>query len=282
MLRRCCFPLLVALLTVISPAQAQTDPVTAQAERLVIVRSGPGFGFSRIGLLLADEQVRITGRGAGGAAWLRIERGTGEGWIARFAVAIEGDPLALSAVAPRSPVRVALPADLITAQAFRTVNVRSEPSNRSEIVGRLTRGDEVIVAGRSDERTGWLLVDLEGVQGWVAYFTVTLTGMADDLPIIDSETGLEVTPAPPAPANQVIAYAFRTVNVRSGPGTDFDQITQLVNGDAVSVTGRSDAANNWLQIEFNGGGGWVAYFTVSVSGDPDSLPIVEIPVDEDD
>jgi uncharacterized protein YraI len=173
----------------------------------------------------------------------------------------------------RAPARVSLPDGLVTAQAFRTVNVRSEPSNQSAVIGRLQNGDAVVVIGRSDDRTGWLWVDLDGLAGWVAYFTVTLNGDAEALPIIDAGTGLEATPMTTVIPGMVTAFAFRTVNVRSGPGMTYAQISQLQNGDVAPVIGRSDEGNNWLLIDFNGLEGWIAYFTVSVTGNPDDLPI---------
>jgi uncharacterized protein YraI len=73
----------------------------------------------------------------------------------------------------------------------------------------------------------------------------------------------------------VNAQAYRTVNVRSGPGTGYPVIGQLAIETVVAVTGRSDSENNWLQIDFEGQDGWVAYFTVVVEGDLSDLPIVQ-------
>ena len=75
--------------------------------------------------------------------------------------------------------------------------------------------------------------------------------------------------------DEVIAQAYRTVNVRSGPGTQYDIIGQLTNGDEVRVVGRSDQESDWLQIEYSSGTGWVAYFTVTVLSAVDKLPIVD-------
>jgi uncharacterized protein YraI len=75
--------------------------------------------------------------------------------------------------------------------------------------------------------------------------------------------------------DRVIAQAYRTVNVRSGPGTQYDIIGQLTSGDEVQVTGRSDEESNWLRIDFSGREGWVAYFTVTVLSNTTGLAIVE-------
>jgi N-acetylmuramoyl-L-alanine amidase len=73
----------------------------------------------------------------------------------------------------------------------------------------------------------------------------------------------------------VTAEVFRVVNVRSGPGVTFPVIGQLQAGDVVTVTGRSSAESDWLQIDFQGQPGWVAYFVVSVDlAAATTLPIV--------
>ncbi len=78
-----------------------------------------------------------------------------------------------------------------------------------------------------------------------------------------------------AAQDEVIARAYRTVNVRSGPGTQYDTIGQLTSGNEVKITGRSDEESDWLRVEFDGREGWVAYFTVSVLGDTSGLSVVE-------
>ncbi len=76
-------------------------------------------------------------------------------------------------------------------------------------------------------------------------------------------------------SGEVIAQAYRTVNVRSGPSTEYDIIGQLNSGNEARITGRSDEESNWLRIEFGVQEGWVAYFTVTVVGDASTLPVVE-------
>tara|TARA_R110002110_G_scaffold1950_3_gene8892 strand:+ start:719 stop:1369 length:651 start_codon:yes stop_codon:yes gene_type:complete len=50
------------------------------------------------------------------------------------------------------------------------------------------------------------------------------------------------------------------VNVRGGPGTDFDVVTKLVRGDAVEVL--QDNGNGWVKMRALDGGpeGWIADF----------------------
>ena len=51
-------------------------------------------------------------------------------------------------------------------------------------------------------------------------------------------------------------YATISLNIRSGPSTDFDRIGALNEGEAVEVTGR--ASTGWYRISYNGKTGYVS------------------------
>lgn len=188
----------------------------------------------------------------------------------------------------------------ITAEAKFTVNVRSGPATTFAAIGQLNGGDVVNVAGRSDTSNNWLQIDLDGQAGWVAFFTVNVTGNPDDLPIVEAqaatvadteeatvadteeeeaattteEAGTAETTALTA-GTDLFVSAPQAVNVRSGPGMLYTIVGALNTGDAADVTGRDSVDNDWLQIDFSGQEGWVAFFAVSVTGDPDEAPIAE-------
>lgn len=68
------------------------------------------------------------------------------------------------------------------------------------------------------------------------------------------------------------------INVRSGPGTEYDKIGVLISGQKISALGKS-AAGLWILISYpgvEGGTAWVYSPLVTVS-DGDSLPIVAPP-----
>jgi hypothetical protein len=56
-----------------------------------------------------------------------------------------------------------------------------------------------------------------------------------------------------------------TVNVRSGPGTNYSRIGQLKAGQSFEITGKN-AAGDWWQFAYNGDPAWVAGQMVQVSG----------------
>jgi uncharacterized protein YraI len=66
------------------------------------------------------------------------------------------------------------------------------------------------------------------------------------------------------------------VNVRSGPGIDYDLVGKILPGQQVPALGRSKGGD-WVQIAFPeapGGTAWVYSYLVSLSG---AVPVVELP-----
>lgn len=175
--------------------------------------------------------------------------------------------------------------DGATAQAYRTVNVRQGPGTQYDIIGQLTNGDITLITGRSDEESNWLRINFDGGEGWVAFFTVSVTGNLDISPIIDvervSEGAIGEVETSSAFVSEVqyadepYVVAFRRVNVRVGPGTNFARIGYMNPGNAADLWGRTED-NEWLEINFDGQSGWVAFFVVSVNGELEDIPVVQV------
>jgi uncharacterized protein YgiM (DUF1202 family) len=157
----------------------------------------------------------------------------------------------------------------VTATAYQTVNVRSGPDTRFEIVGRLAQGDSVPVTGRESEENRWLRVTLtSGRSGWVTSFAVIVDGNVADVPVVDETIVVEGSDG------EVTVIAYGLVNVRAGPSMDYEIVGQLDVDDEARATARSNTNNDWLLIVNEEVEGWVAYFTVTVLGDPDFLPVL--------
>ena len=134
-----------------------------------------------------------------------------------------------------------------------------------------------------DESPVPVLVQLEDGSG-SAQAMLTIIATAGDaaltpVPVV-SPTPVQPTPTPQPPAQgvpqaTVNAYAL---NVRTGPGTNYDIVGVLLNGQKVEISGRNADAT-WYQIKFApapGGLGWVsaAYVTADNVG---NVPVVEAP-----
>jgi hypothetical protein len=95
-------------------------------------------------------------------------------------------------------------------------------------------------------------------------------------PTAPVETG---TPTATSTPTFVTATADVTANVRSGPGSMYDWVDFLYQGDTAEVVGRfesqeSDAGGTWWLIHRIGQGrdGWVWGGVVTVSGDVSGVP----------
>ena len=165
----------------------------------------------------------------------------------------------------------------VTATAYQTVNVRSGPSTQYEIIGQLSNGDTVPVVGRDSETARWLYIAMPGspgTRGWVATFTVTTSGGLDGLEIEGGSGGSGSNDTDTQPEDGVSIMAFGRVNVRSGPGINYEVVGQLEIDDEAQATARSNYNNDWLYVENNSIAGWVAYFTVTVRGNANELPVL--------
>jgi N-acetylmuramoyl-L-alanine amidase len=163
----------------------------------------------------------------------------------------------------------------VTATAYQTVNVRSGPGTQFDIIGRLSEGDTVPVMGRESDQTRWLYVAIPETEllGWVAVFTVTTSGGLESLTIVTASGDVE-DDSGDSEISGVQVIAFGRVNVRSGPGIVFDVQGQLDIEDEAEAIARSNYNNDWLFIENESVDGWVAYFTVTVRGNAEDLPVL--------
>jgi hypothetical protein len=83
-------------------------------------------------------------------------------------------------------------------------------------------------------------------------------------------------PTPTLPALRAEAYD-EDVNVRSGPGTDYERVGTLVRGQSGGIIGQAQTVGVWLKIIYVGGPdntGWVAQDVVKVIGDLGQAPTV--------
>lgn len=78
------------------------------------------------------------------------------------------------------------------------------------------------------------------------------------------------TPVPPTPEPTATSEAATftvtsaTLNVRSGPGTNYGIIGQIRQGQTFLITGKNPAGN-WWQFDYNGRAGWVSGGLVRVT-----------------
>ena len=163
---------------------------------------------------------------------------------------------------PPPPTPTVVPVEGITSTQL---NVRAEPSTASEVLGIIPANQSVQVVGRDPGGNWWQILYAAGTdgKGWVtAQFVTTPNEL--NVPVVGGGTD-SASPG----------LVIQQLNIRSGPGTNFNALGILNPNDVVNLAGRNrDGA--WLQIEFAGGPdgkGWVNAAFIKAHN-ADSLPIV--------
>lgn len=132
------------------------------------------------------------------------------------------------------------------------LNMRQGPSVSSPIIRVLAQGEMVSLLGRNAAATWVKVAASNSNQGWVYAPLLQTSIPVANLPVVSGET------APPAPSGPtaVVTNAIYTLNVRSGPGANFEPITTIGRGQAVELLGR-DRSSAWLNIRLpDGTTGW--------------------------
>ena len=166
---------------------------------------------------------------------------------------------------PSSPFPTIPPVEGI---ASTQLNVRAEPSTASEVLGILPANTKVQIVGKAPGDNWWQILYPQGKdgKGWVTAQYVTTAGQPE-VPVMG---GVDSNPE-----NAKVAVIQQQLNVRSGPGVDFNSIGTLNPQDVVNLMGK-DSHGTWLQIEFASGPagkGWInAAFAQAQN--VDTLPIV--------
>jgi len=175
------------------------------------------------------------------------------------------------------------------------LQMRVGPGTAYEVMASLAEGDEVDVLGR-DEMGDWVRVGLDsGEEGWVASEFVDVGGNLKAVPVVTPEpiapsteeptptampsptVPAEATAAPTPVAEVTVPIPSRTtgggLRMRSGPGTNYEVLLLLAEGQEVNVLGR-DEAGEWLKISLDSGEeGWVGAEFVDVGVAVEALPV---------
>ena len=153
--------------------------------------------------------------------------------------------------------------------ASTQINVRVQPSTAGEVLGIIAANAKVQIIGKDPGGNWWQIIypaSPDG-KGWVTAQYVTTVGKPD-VPAIGGGDGTNLN-------SGNIAIIQQKLNVRSGPGTDFNSLGTLNPQDVVNLIGK-DSIGAWLQIEFMAGPdgkGWINAAFAQAKG-VENLPIV--------
>ncbi len=182
------------------------------------------------------------------------------------------NPTATSAPSP-TPSPVA-PEGIITDDL---VNLRSGPDTGYAIVGQASLSQTVQILGRNGKGDWWQICCLNSQKesAWISAEFVQITQ-----PITDT---LAAAPVIEFPHTLTGVVSGGQINLRSGPGTDYELLGDINEGTTVELSGRSENGN-WWQIKYPAAKdkvAWIYTRYVLTNFDPADaerrLPVIEAP-----
>jgi uncharacterized protein YraI len=175
-------------------------------------------------------------------------------------------PLAPTTVAPQPQPTGAT----ATVVAYR-LNVRSDPSPTAPVLTRINRFETYPVTGRNSD-SSWYQINVGGQLGWVSSRWVTIRN-GGNIPVVTGG-GTAPVPTSSSPTGIIVTATPYTVNIRTGPGTQYSRIAQIPAGQTASVVGRN-SDNTWWQVNYNGIVGWAAaqYAVIQQGANTNSIPV---------
>ncbi len=259
----------------LTPTPAPTLPPTPtylptvawlQADTNTPILSDPSADAATLAILEAGETALVVGMSADQQFWAipmpYFE--SGQGWVSASHVLVQnagkvdviggaiGDPQALPT--EQRPMLV----------TNTTVNVRKFPDMNSPRMDVLEPGAIVPALGKSEDGE-WFSIQMPGYTAWVSKDYVTARN-AQNIPVVTPVPAAS-NPGVPAPqADQPSLMASWSVNLRAGPGREYQVVGTLQQGQIATVVGVSEDGN-WWAIAYpaaQNGRAWVAADYVQV------------------
>ena len=234
------------------PSQQQSSytpiPVAITIPYFMNVRSGPGLDYEVITTVPEGTRASIYGRdplddwfqvqieGVDGMVWIYQDLTTVEGSLdgVRFLQQWEID---LIAKPGDGPLAITTP-DIL--------NVRSGPGLDYDILTTVTKGTQATIIGIGPN-SEWYKVNL-GVLSEPAWIYASLTTVTGSIASVKQYTQAEVDGIETGADNPVAVTVPTILNVRSGPGTEYEIVTTVSQGTRAEIIGIGPQ-DEWFLVE---------------------------------
>jgi len=152
---------------------------------------------------------------------------------------------------------------VLLARANFRLNVRTGPSTRYAVLGKINPSDVLTITGKLNNGT-WLRVQFNDQMGWVSRPLVEVIGDLAGAPIVEAEPDAQllVPVAPKETTDEVTVITRVNANLRAAPSGDAEILTVIPFSTELTVLGRN-AGNNWVQVNFNNQIGWLSSGTLT-------------------
>jgi mannosyl-glycoprotein endo-beta-N-acetylglucosaminidase len=231
------------------------------------LRSGPGTSYGVVTVMRAGSAVELRGDLQNGYYPLSYNGSTG--WAAAdwLNVGAAPDPTPDPDPGAGDDGSVAV-GDAATGSATVTsgLNLRQGPDTSYAVVTVMPAGASVELRG--DAQNGFYPLSFNGTTGWASGDWLTIGSTTPDPAPDPGDDGDGVGVGDTATGSATVA---ENLNLRTGPGTNYDVILVMQAGASVEL--RGDPQNGYYPLSFNGTTGWAAADWLNIGGsDPGPDP----------
>ena len=233
-------------------------PVAVTLPPSLNVRRGPGRDYEVVTTVPQGTRGNIYGRDPADA-WFQVQIADVSNlvWVCQNLTRVEG---ALDGVRFLSRWEIdIIPKSVDGPLATTTpaiMNVRAGPGLDYEILTTVPRGTEATIVGIGPHAE-WYMVRLQNLDrpAWIYASLTTVTGFLGGvkqytLAEVDGYTFADVDEPETCSANPVAVTIPAILNVRRGPGTEYEILTTVVAGTRAEIVG-IDPQDEWLLVELD-------------------------------
>lgn len=193
------------------------------------LRSGPGTNYNKVESIPSGAALIITGIQDG---WYETSYNGVKGYVSSDYVKLTDD----SAEEPSTtekPVKIDLGSGTPNTNGI-SLNMRSGPGTNYDMIDSIPFGATLKITA---EENGWYKTSYEGNEGYVS---------SDYITLIETE---------PEPSTGTLNTDGASLNLRSGPGTNFDKLTTIPADAVLTITDNEDG---WYKVSYGGAAGYVS------------------------
>ena len=232
----------------VTPVSNTQGKVNTKTDPL-IVRSGPGTGYSKLGTLAKGKTFTVKGKvqDASGTWWYTLSFSGKTGYVSSKYVKTSTTSSGVTQVTGTTGT-VTTKTDPLA--------VRSGPGTSYSKLGTIAKGKTFSISGKAKDSSGtwWYTFSFNGKTGYVSSKYVTTKTSSGATEEVQNATGKVNTKTDP-------------LIVRSGPGTSYSKIGSLAKGKTFAITGKAkdSSGKTWYKLTYNGRIGYVSGSYVTVT-----------------
>lgn len=221
-----------------------------------IIRSGPGEEYEEVEYLSVGEVVIITGDIEDGYYPVNYDD-YAFGYVAETCLEIHE---------PVTPGDESQADNVITAITIDDVNIRRGPGQNYELIENVGPGTVLTIIG--EQENGYYPVDYNGEIGYAHHNFIEINESS-----VSADPGADTV---------LIATVIDDINIRRGPGQNYELIESLGPGAVLTIIGEEE--NGYYPVDYNGEVGYAHHNFIEITEQPVAVQtetIVDAPITVD-